>query len=68
MVLQQLGRSFADDDDIQDHGLLSTLVGKKVFLDHAFDVAACLLGGFKHVIKVINKAALTHTGMASAST
>ena len=71
-LIGQLRCRFADNDNIQDDGLLRFLVGQKVFLGKTFDVTACKPDGIKHVFEIILLTQLflscVHTGTASLRT
>lgn len=70
IVAEQFGRLFADQNQVQDDGLLGSLVKQEVVFGHATNLRAGLLGGLQHVVEVICYPAgvLVHTGRASVST
>ncbi|SEO52796.1 hypothetical protein SAMN05216404_1357 [Nitrosospira multiformis] len=57
-----LSRSFTNDDETHDDGLLGALVLKEIIFSHTFHKAACIRRGLLHMVKVVGQAILTHTG------
>ena len=68
VTVHHLGRCFANDDEAHDDGLLRSLVHEEIGLAQPVNEAARIRCGLLHMVEVIRKAVLVHTGCASAST
>ena len=68
IVIHQLRRRLAKDDNVEDHRLLRALVGKKILLGQAFDIGDRLIRSFAQMLQQLVRRRHAHIGRASAST